>query len=52
MKFVYDILLNLNETRVYDFYEWSEKDSIEFFKRIPIFKIDNESYKNKDRKHH
>ena len=30
MKFVYDILLNLNETRVYDFYEWSEKIQLSF----------------------
>ena len=40
MKYIYDIILNFNE-KFYDFYEWQEKDNIEYIKRIPIFKVTN-----------
>lgn len=37
---VYDILLNLLDgDRVYEFFEWSNKDDIEHIKKIPIIKI-------------
>ena len=25
MNFIYDVLLNFNDGRIYDFYEWGEK---------------------------
>lgn len=40
MKYIYDIILNFNE-KFYDFYEWNEKDNIEYIKRIPLFKVSN-----------
>lgn len=37
---VYDILLNLLDgDRVYEFFEWSNKDDIEHIKKIPIIKV-------------
>jgi hypothetical protein len=45
VKYVYDVLLNFNETKIYDFFEWYTDDSIEYFKRVPLLKVDNESYK-------
>ena len=40
MKYIYDIILNFNE-RLYEFYEWNDNDSIEYIKKIPIFKVSN-----------
>lgn len=45
MNFIYDVLLNFNDGRIYDFYEWGEKDDIEYFKKVPVFKINNETYR-------
>lgn len=46
MKYIYDILLNFNDTRIYDFYEWSDKDEIEYFKKVPLFTVDNKTFDN------
>ena len=46
MKYIYDILLNFNETRIYDFYEWSPDDDIEYFKKIPLIRVNEETYKS------
>lgn len=43
MNFIYDILVNLNEKEVYEFFEWDQKDNIEHIRRIPIFKISSKS---------
>lgn len=45
MKFVYDVLLNFNDTNIYNFYEWSTEDDIEYFKKIPLFKANSDTYK-------
>ena len=39
MNNVYDILLNFNKGRAYEFFEWYEDDNIEHIKKIPAFKI-------------
>lgn len=40
---VYDILLNfLDGDRVYEFFEWSNKDDIEHIKKIPMIKVSTE----------
>ncbi len=36
---VYDIILNFSEARVYEFFEWDKKDSIEHIKKIPLFRV-------------
>ena len=40
MKYIYDIVVNFNE-KYYDFFEWNEKDNIEYIKKIPIIKVSN-----------
>lgn len=40
---VYDILLNLLDSeRVYEFFEWNNKDEVEHIKKIPIVKVSSE----------
>ena len=38
MKYIYDIILNFNES-LYEFYEWKDDDNIEYIKKIPIVKV-------------
>ncbi|MDD2496039.1 MAG: hypothetical protein PHE29_12705, partial [Tissierellia bacterium] len=45
MKYIYDIILNFNETKIYDFFEWHPDDDIEYFKKVPLLKISNKTYK-------
>ena len=41
---IYDILLNLQDgNRVYEFFEWSNKDEIEHIRKIPLVKISSNS---------
>ena len=40
MIYVYDILLNWSNDRLYDFFEWEKTDKLEHIKRIPLFKVD------------
>lgn len=46
MKYIYDILLNFNETKIYDFYEWYQDDDIEYFKKVPLIKTSSEIFKS------
>ena len=39
MNYFFDLLINLNDTKAYEFYEWEESDEIIHLKKIPIFKI-------------
>lgn len=39
MNYYYDIILNWNELRAYEFYEWNDTDYLELVKKIPLFKI-------------
>lgn len=38
MKYIYDIILNFNES-LYEFYEWKDDDNIEYIKKISIVKV-------------
>ena len=40
MNYIYDITLNFNK-ELYNFYEWNDDDNIEFFLKIPIFKVED-----------
>ena len=44
MKYVYDIYLNFNEIP-FDFFDWNKSDSIIHIKRIPIFKVNEDVFK-------
>ena len=40
MYYYYDILLNFQDNpNLFEFYEWEEKDDIDFVKKIPLFRI-------------
>ncbi len=39
MNYYYDIILNWNEDRAYDFFEWNDTDSLELIKKIPLIKV-------------
>lgn len=44
MNFIYDIVLNFNKD-FYNFFEWSKKDNIINIKKIPLFVVDNDTFK-------
>lgn len=44
MNYIYDIYLNLNDV-LYDFFDWNKNDKINHIKKIPIFKINENSLK-------
>ena len=43
MNYIYDITLNLNK-KLYEFYEWKEEDNPEFILKIPVYKVDLETF--------
>ena len=45
MTYIYDITLNFNET-LYDFFEWNSSDSLKHIRKIPIFKVSNDTFLN------
>ncbi len=45
MNYIYDILLNF-DTNLYDFYDWNINDNIMHIRKVPVFKVNNKSYKN------
>lgn len=44
MIYIYDILLNFSNKRMYDFYEWDKSDEIVHIKRIPLYNIDSQVF--------
>ena len=45
MNYFYDVLINLNDDRVFKFYEWNRDDPIIHLKKIPIIKINTAIFK-------
>jgi len=43
MIYIYDILLNFNDKRLLDFYEWDLTDNIYDMKRVPLFRVDSKT---------
>lgn len=41
MTYIYDLLLNWDDTKYFNFFEWEDDDEIEYVKRIPVFRISN-----------
>ena len=46
MNYIYDITLNLNKNKIYDFYEWKDEDNPEFILKIPVYKVDSDTFLN------
>lgn len=44
MNYIYDITLNLNKNKLYEFYEWKDEDVPEFILKIPIYKVDKNTF--------
>lgn len=44
MTYVYDLIINLNDSD-YKFYEWDEKDDIEYLKKSVLLKVSDYIYK-------
>ena len=44
MNYVYDILINLNNKKNYEFYEWRDSDNIYHIRKVPIFKISDKQF--------
>ena len=38
MVYIYDILLNFNKNLI-EYFEWDDKDSIKYVKKIALFKV-------------
>ena len=45
MTYIYDVTLNFNEV-LYDFFEWNNSDNLIHVKKIPIFKVSNDTFLN------
>lgn len=45
MNFIYDILVNFNDT-LYDFYEWNISDNVTHIRKIPLFKVSTKELEN------
>lgn len=45
MNYYYDILLNFNDYLL-PFYEWEDTDSLEYFKKIPLFQVSSKTLKD------
>jgi len=45
MNFIYDIVLNFNKD-YYNFFEWNKKDNIINIKKIPLFVVENDTFKS------
>lgn len=46
MIYIYDIQLNWFEKEIYDFFEWNEKDNFQQIRRIPLFKLEEDTFKD------
>ena len=44
MNYIYDIYLNLNK-KLYDFFDWNKNDNFIHIKKIPIFKVNEQTLK-------
>ncbi len=44
MNYYYDVILNWNDDKIYDFYEWNDTDYLELIKKIPIYKVKHKTY--------
>lgn len=44
MNYYYDVMLNWDEEEAISFYEWNDKDALEYIKKIPIFRVSSEIF--------
>ncbi|MFA5602575.1 MAG: DUF3603 family protein [Bacilli bacterium] len=44
MTYIYDILLNWTDEKPYEFYEWQINDMLEQIKKIPVIKVEKDTF--------
>ncbi len=44
MNYYYDVILNWNDDKIYDFYEWNDTDYLELIKKIPLYKVKHKTF--------
>ena len=44
MNYYYDIILNWQEEKTYEFYEWNDSDNLELIKKIPLIKVKHKTF--------
>lgn len=44
MNYYYDVILNWNEEKILEFYEWNDTDPLELIKKIPIFRVKHKTF--------
>lgn len=45
MIYAYDLIINLNNN-TYDYYDWIDSDKLMHIRRVPLFKVNNKTYKD------
>lgn len=45
MNYIYDVYLNFKKVP-YDFFEWNKKDTLTHLKKVPIYKVDFNTFKD------
>lgn len=46
MNYFYDVIINMNEESIFNFYEWENYDPIELVKKIPLFRVSTQTFKD------
>ena len=44
MDYVYDILINLNSSKTYEFYEWRDSDNLYHIRKAPLIKVSDKQF--------
>lgn len=44
MNYYYDVILNWDEEEAVSFYEWEDKDPLEYIKKIPVFRVSSQEF--------
>ena len=46
MNFYYEIKLNFNDDKLFNFYEWSVDDKLDHIKKIPLIKVKSNVFRD------
>jgi len=46
VNYFYDVLINMNEEEIFNFYEWENYDPIELVKKIPLYRVNTKTLKD------
>lgn len=46
MDYFYDVIINMNEDKIFKFYEWENYDAVELIKKIPLYRVSSKTLKD------